>query len=364
MAKQNLLGFHYSEIRLQEDVPSKGIETLQLLRIGSFRHPSAPGGVLNITQDMLRNMKLNFDNNVRRLTTMALAVDYGHNSDDKAAGWIKAIELRNEDKELWINVDWTPQASRAIEEKEWRLLSADLELDYVDNETGKKYGPTLLGAGLTNRPHIKDMQAILSEHKNKKEEFKMDEQLKELLAKIGQLEAKVAALESQLGAKKEEVATKEKEMGEQAKKLEESEQKLSEATVKIAKIEEEKAVALKEAKFAELMGAGKVVPAQKETFMKMDIALAEELFGKGPALNLSEKGNGKAPAPKLNETKEEKSAQDEINEKAEALVASEKITFGEAVRKVMRENVELAEKYHVETTQISLSEEEETETEE
>ncbi|MCH8350738.1 MAG: hypothetical protein IIB29_10825, partial [Chloroflexi bacterium] len=47
--------------------------------------------------------------------------------------------------------------------KEFRYLSADFNMNFRDNETGKSFGGVLNGAGLTNRPRVKGMDAILSD---------------------------------------------------------------------------------------------------------------------------------------------------------------------------------------------------------
>ena len=134
------------------------IKTVQLLRTGNFKYGGY--GAFDITSDNLRQLKSNFDSNVRRVK---IAVDYFHASYAEAAGWIEAIELRNADNELWITVDWTAEAVEKIMGKEIRYLSADMDFNYMDIESGVEFGCVLMGAGLTNRPYIKDMKAIISE---------------------------------------------------------------------------------------------------------------------------------------------------------------------------------------------------------
>lgn len=129
-------------------VPSE----VQILRTGAFFHQAY--GKVEVTKEMLSNMVRNFNENVRRVD---LAIDYRHESDNIAAGWIRELMLFDEGESLWAKVQWTKNGERVLGEKEFRYLSADFSLDYQDNESLQKFGPTLLGAGLTNRPVIKDM---------------------------------------------------------------------------------------------------------------------------------------------------------------------------------------------------------------
>lgn len=347
---KRLNDFFHSKILLQENIPSQGIETVQLLRTGSFKHSQAPNGMLVISKEALLRMKLNFDNNARRLGTKEIAVDYGHESEKEAAGWIKAVELRNEGNELWINVDWTPDAARAITDKKWRMISADLDLNYQDNELNVSHGPTLLGAGLTNRPHVKAMNPILSEENNiNKKGFPMEETVKELMSKIAALESKLAALESQLGVKKEEVLKKDGEMGEMKKELGEKEKQLSEVKAKLADAEGKIVLAEKEKVFTALLSEGKIIPAQKDAFMKMDVKLAEELFGKAtPVLNLSEKGNnGKGGETKV------LSVEEEIDNAAKKLSEERKVNLADAYSIVLSENLELSKRYDEHVSKVT-----------
>ena len=76
------------------------------------------------------------------------------------------IYLSENGEELWATVDWTEGGEKSVRRKEYRYLSADFQFNYTDNETLQEYGPTLFGAGLTNRPVVKGMApTILSEIK-------------------------------------------------------------------------------------------------------------------------------------------------------------------------------------------------------
>lgn len=153
MANQNdLRSFRAPALKLSEE-PSKDI---QLFRVGTFYHPDY--GKFEITPDALKAMEKNFKNKIRGID---IAIDYKHNSEDIAAGWIQELYLSSDGKELWAKVDWTPKGNQVLSEKEFRYISPDFTFNYQDNESLKKYGPVLLGAGLTNRPTIKNMEPVV-----------------------------------------------------------------------------------------------------------------------------------------------------------------------------------------------------------
>ena len=103
-------------------------EKVQILRTGTFTHPDY--GTFDITSEVLRSMKRNFDDKTRGVD---LAIDYSHEADKEAAGWIKDLYLSANDTELWANVDWTAPGKGVVESKEYRYFSADFAFDYVDN---------------------------------------------------------------------------------------------------------------------------------------------------------------------------------------------------------------------------------------
>ena len=151
----DIYGICLQEIKLNEH---DDFSVVQLMRTGKFMHPFFED--FEITEEMFKSFKKNFNKKVKKID---LAVDFSHNSHLEAAGWIRKVELRENNTQLWITVEWTEAARQKILDKEYRYMSADFTIDFVDNETSKKFGPTLNGAALTNRPFIKDMEAVLSE---------------------------------------------------------------------------------------------------------------------------------------------------------------------------------------------------------
>lgn len=322
------------------------ISVVQLMRAGKYKYYD--GSELDISVEVLRQMKRNFDANVKKVD---LAVDYYHHSHLEAAGWIREVILKENDTQLWIAVDWTETGKQKILSREVRYLSADFERDYEDNETGERYGYTLNGGGLTNRPFIKNMSAILSELSA----VDMSPENRQTITRIlseRPVERNLPMDFSEL--KKEVFALSEDQKKELIKlcggetqviKLSEENKKLSEDLVSMRKenleLSSKLATQTKEAEFAVLLSEGKAVAAQKEAFMKGDIAEFTKL---ATAVNFSEHGNGATPPAQDGEPKTPSEAQDKICQLADAKMKdNENLSFTEASRLVRDENPKLAE---------------------
>ena len=145
----------FSQIELAETgkVPNK----VQILKVGKFKHQTY--GDFEITTKTLSEMKKNFDDNVRGID---VAFDYFHASDKEASGWVEKLELKEGGKELWATVEWTPTASKKLSDRELRYFSPDFAFQWTDPESGVKHSNVLFGGGLTNRPFLKEMQAIVA----------------------------------------------------------------------------------------------------------------------------------------------------------------------------------------------------------
>jgi hypothetical protein len=131
---------------------------IQLARTGSF--VSNRYGQFAITTDDLKMMAANF-------TPDVTPIDYDHTSmqenlkpgDGIAAGWLKAVELRDGGSTLWGRVEWTPEAEQRIEHREYRFVSPSFVKDYTTAK-GEKVGTKLLAAALTNLPFLPEMAAV------------------------------------------------------------------------------------------------------------------------------------------------------------------------------------------------------------
>lgn len=319
--------FKFRPIELQEGnrVPSR----VQLLRTGTFNYD---GEDLVIDEKLLASLHGNFVAKVRGYQDGQLPLDYFHEGDRLAAGWISALYLEENGTELWADVKWTPKASEMIAGGELRYLSVEFAFEYRDNESGKSHGPTLFGAGLTNRPFIKGMKPVV-EFSEKSNGGKSAMTLEQALAQIAEMKSQIAALTEAMKSHD----TEKKQLSEQ-----------------VTKLQGEKAEADKAAKLAEKKGAfdkmlseGKAVEAQREAFMSGDMAKFAELAkpintaGIGSAGDAGAEGSKKftdSPTP----------AQDEVLELARTVAKEKNVSLREAISIVLKANKTLSEKYSAE----------------
>jgi phage I-like protein len=284
---------------------------IQVIRCGTFHHPQY--GKFEITEEILRSFKKNFDDKVRGID---IAVDYKHASEDVAAAWFRALELTENDTELWADVDWTPNGEKVVSEREFRYVSADFAFAYKDNETLKEFGPVLLGAGLTNRPVVKNMKPVAAH-----EGVDMDKD-----KEIADLKAKLA---------------EEQKSGDKIKQLETD---LAAERAKTADAEKAKVLAEKKSVFDKMLADGKVCEAQREPYMNGEFAKFAEL---AKPIKLAEQGEGGEPDP-AKPAKDASEAEDQILKLAEEKVQKKEAkTPGEAIAMVLADpkNKDLRAKY-------------------
>ena len=143
-------------IKLSSDVPY----IIELANVVNGFH--ANFGEVSISSKDLISFKNNFDNQV---VGVDLMIDFDHETRE-AAGWIKEVFLSDDGDTLLGLIKWTPKGVVSLTGKEFRYLSPEFTLNWVHPHTGVAHGPTLLGAGLVNRPFLK-MDAIVELNKGK-----------------------------------------------------------------------------------------------------------------------------------------------------------------------------------------------------
>lgn len=308
------------------DDATKAPDRIQIIRTGTFHHPTY--GKFEITKAHLASFKKNFDSKVRGVD---IALDYGHKSEGEAAAWFKNVELSDDGTQLWGEPTWTPDGAAAVVGKKYRYVSADFNFDYEDNETLKKHGPTLLGAGLTNRPVVKNQAPVIELTEGKGIPMAVDEQ------KFADLEKKVDDIATQVAEIAKSVKPADKPLDEKAT---ETEKQLSEATAKIQMFEKEKADSEKKSAFDKMLSEGKAVEAQREPYMKDDV---KSFMEKAQPVNLKNRGTGGGG------TGDKKTATEEVMELADKKIADKKAkTKTEAYSMVLAEEPELAKRFQQE----------------
>lgn len=307
-----------------DSVQQSGFKDIQILRATTIYDHRY--GEVKVTPEMLEQMVRNFDEKVRGVEIM---LDAGHNSDKEAYGWFKTLytKLGEDNKlELWATVELTSLGQRSLTEKLYGYVSADFDMSYQDNETLKKYGAVLLGAGLTNRPVVKKMKPAieLAENNNGVKFMEIEELLK--LCNVSSPEELIKMVQD-MRAKGE---SDEMEMKEMKTKVEMSESKVKELEGKITLSEKEK-------EFNVLLSEGKVVEAQRVSFMDSNMV---EFAKHAQVIKLDELSKANQNGDMGNEDAEEK-----ILELAEKKVKEDKMPMAQAIQVVLSENKELAKKY-------------------
>ena len=152
-----------------------------------------------------------------------IVVDYEHSTlyEPKAvaSGWIKKENIKIEDDALFVKIDWTPQAKKHIESKEYKYLSPVFLFATVDRVTGDNIGATLHSVALTNTPFLEELGAIANKQKNNnKEEEEMEKiqaKLDEANNKLANKEVKIQELEAKIKKLEETQTAQEVKMAEQ-----------------------------------------------------------------------------------------------------------------------------------------------------
>jgi hypothetical protein len=170
------------------------------LPIGEFEHPVY--GKMNFTPERVQKFAASVKGRVRGID---LDVDYDHKEHGgQAAGWVRDADVRPDG--LYLQVEWTPRASEAIKNREYRYFSPEFDDTWKD-AGGTEHQDVLFGGALTNRPFLKDLlpvnlSEITTNAKKANEGGQMGpEQIRELLglgtdATDEQVTAKIAELKA------------------------------------------------------------------------------------------------------------------------------------------------------------------------
>lgn len=313
-----------------DGVPSR----VQILQVGTYFHEDH--GELKITPEIIQQMVVNFNANARGVD---LAMDYSHNSGDIAAGWFKKLFTEAEDTQLWADIEWTPAAAKRLEDKEFRYVSADFSFEYQDNETLRKFGPTLFGAALTNRPFLKNMAPAMELTEGEGPDMSKDKKLSDGTTQTADPAAPAAP---DMAAQMADLVKKMAELQGKVDSLMGENAQLKEANAKQA---EAVKAADKTRKFDILLSEGKVVEAQRKPYVEGDL---EEFTAKAGKIKLAEIGSGKDPKEtESTEITTAEQAQVEVLKLARVKLAEKKVSdIGQAIGLVLSENKKLSNLYH------------------
>lgn len=141
---------------------------IEMLRAGKFKHPwlsNTDDGFLSIDRKMFLNIIQNYLNDILH---REVPLDLEHRSDEGSYGWLRKVSISRRKfntgkiKDV-LNGGWelTEEGKKLIDGKKYKYFSIEFAFDHKDKETEKSYGTTMNGGGLTNRPFIPGMKAVV-----------------------------------------------------------------------------------------------------------------------------------------------------------------------------------------------------------
>ncbi len=297
--------------------PSGRLVKKQILHYGEFAHPKVKGAKLKVDETVADALIRNFKDGICDIVQVPIVNDTNTHVEDPLRNIGEVVDVQKNERGVYAIID----ARKNADDLGKTLIgaSAMMHMDYTDTKTGKQVGPTLLHVAVTNRPYITnldgyedviaasaDMQEgeepvvfTPAEETPEEREMGLDELLAELKNKHGvdvealklsadsnaKLEAALSAVLPESGSV-EDVSKAVVELSAKNSALEEQIAALSAANDKAQQ-------KLAEDEVDGLIKAGKILPAKRDTFVKLsrdNRELFDALVPEQPIVALSEQG--------------------------------------------------------------------------
>lgn len=178
-----------------------------LLPVGEFYDKRY--GRVSITPEKVQQMAENFG----KRPAYEVPVKLGHSDGAKSPGKVIGVEAKDNGLEITMSVD--SETAKAINDKQYRYMSAEFDEDYHDKKTGERVGAVLLGAALVNQPAHPYVAPLVLADDIEGNDNSMSE-LEDLRLQLSDMKAQKAQAEAELKAEREKHS---KEAEESAKKL-------------------------------------------------------------------------------------------------------------------------------------------------
>ena len=279
---------------------------------------------------------------------MTSRTDIPFNFDHKggaAPGWVTA--LKHIGNKLYAVPEWTALGRDAINNHTYKYISVEISDNYIDLETGKEYGPTLVGIALTNYPFVKGMEKIgLSEtfaqsdseslsnlEESKKEVFNMGEVLKPEVVVEAKLQAE--SIKQQLSELSSKLA------GEEAKRIA-AEMLLDEQTKRTDLMDKKLREKERDGIIGKALSDGKLTPAIRDNWaseyaLKDPEGFQKFILAMPKIVNLTETGKS--------EEAKGLSATEMYNTEIKAVMDSNKLSYKDAMIFVNKGKPDLYKSY-------------------
>jgi len=341
-----------SDINLAEgeDILNKQFELLTTAKQTDSRYWN-----FEFSKEDLQEMATNFNSNI---VGTEIPVDLNHDPEHIAYAWItpRSMEVKESTKiegqfSLFANLyKFTPEGEDMVKTGKIRYFSLQIQHKFEKfvDKAKKTFNNVIRALALTNMPVIKDMAPILSEKENKSGENNLSDNPKENMdAKELKEMQDSHAVELAEAKKTGEIALAEKEK--EAKELSEKLDTVNAEKHEAFLSEGVKALALSEDQKVGFKGGemDKVAEFVKELSEEQAIAYFALHQGIITSVVLGEEGDaGEGEEGKWDEAKEGEEAAEEAKDLATKMAKEDKISFSEAMSKVLDQNKELAAKLY------------------
>lgn len=323
----------------------------QLFPLGEWHRADFPNGRIELTTELLTEFIANW----KREGSPSLPVDYHHDEQNEASGWIEDLRI-GASGALEGAIKWTDDAATLIKADKYRYLSPTWTMAYVSRTSGEKAGPWLYGAALLNDPFFHSMPRVAASsadadesthHPNQEKHMSF---LKRMAAALGLPEdtsedAMVAACEEMKKAK----ASAGEETGKLTAALKSASDDTAKLMARVAELETKDAKHAEElferdfesAYDAEFRAGRQGLPALKDTLKATakasGLEVAKKWMASLPTVALVETGISGKPTESVGDA-----AKQFANEVAEKQKAG--LSYVDAVRAVTITNKALADK--------------------
>lgn len=142
---------------------------IEVLKVGMW--DTTNHGMFMISPQDIDQMIQNFNDGIGLpgQGTIGAPIDFGHDSDEEAAGWM--VALSTDGNTLYADVEWTASGTIALEGKNYKCFSPEFYPACRGGwEDSEQYGViipnVLVGGGLTNIPLFKGLKPITASNKN------------------------------------------------------------------------------------------------------------------------------------------------------------------------------------------------------
>jgi len=139
----------------------------QLHKIGEWAEPHTSGMRIKLTREMGNALVRNFHAGVVR-RDIPLDMRHGTDVDGVALGWLRDVrwgspgqglpsgpEPDGQGSILYGKFAYNALGHSTLCDRQYAYISPQYDLDYVDKESGRKYGPAFVAVGSTNNPFLR-----------------------------------------------------------------------------------------------------------------------------------------------------------------------------------------------------------------